>query len=41
MLIADYAGRFKKDYKLALKRNLDISLLPLYPGKTTASRTAT
>jgi len=27
MLVADYANRFKKDYKLAIKRNLDISLL--------------
>jgi mRNA interferase YafQ len=27
MLKPDYTGRFKKDYKLAIKRNLDISLV--------------
>lgn len=27
MLTADYANRFKKDYKLAIKRNYDISLI--------------
>ena len=27
MLTADFTGQFKKDYKLAIKRGLDISLL--------------
>ena len=27
MLTPDYTSKFKKDYKLAIKRNLDISLL--------------
>jgi len=27
MLVADYTGQFKKDYKLAMKRGLDILLL--------------
>jgi len=27
MLIPDYTNRFKKDYKLAIKRSYDISLL--------------
>ena len=26
MLVADYTGQFKKDYKLAMKRGLDIIL---------------
>ena len=26
MLVADYTGQFKKDYKLAMKRGLDILL---------------
>ena len=27
MLKPDYTNRFKRDYKLAIKRNLDISLI--------------
>ena len=27
MLTADYTNRFKKDYKLAIKRNYDVSLI--------------
>ena len=27
MLVADYTGQFKKDYKLAMKRGFDISLI--------------
>ena len=27
MLTADYTSRFKKDYKLAIKRNYDIALI--------------
>ena len=27
MLTADYSNRFQKDYKLAIKRNFDISLI--------------
>ena len=27
MLVPDYTSRFKKDYKQAIKRNLDISLI--------------
>lgn len=27
MLVADYTGQFKKDYKLAMKRGLDIFLI--------------
>ena len=27
MLVADYTGQFKKDYKLAIKRGFDISLI--------------
>lgn len=27
MLTADFTGQFKKDYKLAIKRGLDISLI--------------
>jgi len=27
MLIPDYTDRFRKDYKLAIKRNYDVSLL--------------
>jgi mRNA interferase YafQ len=27
MLTPDYTGKFKKDYKLAIKRNLEIALL--------------
>jgi mRNA interferase YafQ len=27
MLIADYTGQFKKDYKLAMKRGFDIFLI--------------
>jgi mRNA-degrading endonuclease YafQ of YafQ-DinJ toxin-antitoxin module len=27
MLVADYTSQFKKDYKLAMKRRYDISLI--------------